>query len=176
MDLDEAVALIPEMLGVLYAGKYGPATDAVVPDYPGGWVVEDDGVLAFLKVARTRQPFIWIRIGVALEIPTSSDLAFYVACANKDLVAGRAYLRYGDQHAFVGIDESISVEAISRAHQPSMQEVVTRLDVALEHARDLQWWISEKFGGRPFAGDEWYLLVPDLEGTVLEKRPTASAS
>lgn len=175
MEFDEAGALIPEMLGTLYAGKYRAATDAVVPDYPGGWVVEDGGVLAFLKVARTRKPFIWVRVGVALEIPTSSDLAFYVACANKDLVAGRAYLRYGEQHAFVGIDDSIAAEAISRAHQPTMQEVVTRLDFALEHARDLQWWILERFGGRPFAGDEWYLLVPDLEGTVLEKRPMASA-
>jgi hypothetical protein len=176
MDHDEAGALIPEMLGTLYADKYRPATDAVVPDYPGGWLVEDDGVLAFLKIARTKKPFIWIRIGAALEIPTSSELAFYVACANKDLVAGRAYLRYGDQHAFVGIDESIFIETISRAHTPSMQEVVTRFDFALEHARDLQWSIFERFGGRLFASDEWYLLVPDLEGTVLEKRPAANAS
>jgi hypothetical protein len=63
-----------------------------------------------------------------------------------------------------------------------MQEVVTRLDFALEHARDLleharnlQWSIFQRFGGRPFASDEWYLLVPDLEGTVLEERPTANA-
>jgi hypothetical protein len=55
-----------------------------------------------------------------------------------------------------------------------MQEVIRRFDFALEHARDLQYWIIEKFGGRPFAPDEWYLLAPDLEGTVLEKRPTVS--
>ena len=36
--------------------------------------------------------------------------------------------------------------------------------------------IVERFGGRSFAADEWYLLAPDLEGTVLEKRPTANAS
>ncbi len=57
-----------------------------------------------------------------------------------------------------------------------MQEVVTRLDFALEHARDLQWTILEKFRGRRFADDEWYLLVPDLEGTVLEKRQAASTA
>jgi hypothetical protein len=176
MDLNEAQNLIPEMLGSLYEGKYRPAADGVMPDYPGGWVLEDDGVLAFLKASRTKNPFLWVRIGAALEIPTSSDLAFYVACANKDLVAGRAYLRYGNQHAFVGIDEAIFAETISRTHLPSMQEVVRRIDFALEHARDLQWWIVERFGGRSFAADEWYLLAPDLEGTVLEKRPTANAS
>lgn len=175
MDRDEAESLIPEMLGLLYAGKYRPATDDVVPDYPGGWVVDDDGVTAFMKVSRTKKPFIWVRVGVAIEIPTSSELAFYVACANKDLAAGRAYLRYGDQHAFVGVDESIFIESISRAHPPTMQEVVTRLDFALEHARNLQWWICEKFGGRPFASNEWYLLMPDLEGTVLVQRPTVGA-
>ncbi|HEX3692855.1 MAG TPA: hypothetical protein VHU13_05880 [Solirubrobacteraceae bacterium] len=173
MDLDEADALIPEMLGSLYGSKYRPATDAVVPDYPSGWVVEENGVLAFLKMARSRKPFLWIRIGAAIEIPTSGELAFYVACANKDFVAGRAYLRYGDQHAFVGVDESIFAETISRDHPASMQNVVTRFDFALEHARDLQWNIFERFGGRVFADDEWYLLVPDLEGTALEKRPTA---
>lgn len=175
MDRDEAEVLLPEMLGTVYAGKHRPATGAAMPDYPGGWLVEDDGVLAFLKIARTKKPLIWIRIGAALEIPTTSELAFYVACANKDLVAGRAYLRYGEQHAFVGVDESIFVEGISRAHVPSMQEVVTRLDFALDHARDLQWSILERFGGRPFADNEWYLLMPDLEGTALEKRPTATA-
>ncbi|HTA34801.1 MAG TPA: hypothetical protein VK721_15375 [Solirubrobacteraceae bacterium] len=177
MDHDEAEALIPEMLGMLYEGKYRPATDAALfPEYPGGWLLEDDGALAFLKVSRTRKPFVWMRIGAAIEIPTSSELAFYVACANKDLVAGRAYLRYGEPHAFVAVDESVFTETISRVYPPTMQEVVTRLDFALEHARDLQWWILEKFGGRPFSNDDWYLLAPDLEGTALEKRPTARAS
>jgi hypothetical protein len=174
MDFEEANNLLPEMLGNLYGQNHRPATDEVMPHYPGGWIIEEDGVTAFLKVSRTKKPFFWVRVGAALEIPTSSDLAFYVACANKDLVAGRAYLRYGEQHAFVGVDESIFIEAIARSHPPSMQEIVTRIDFALDHARNLQWWIKEKFGGRPFASDEWYLLVPDLEGTVLEARPTAS--
>ncbi len=174
MDVPEAEALIPEILGSFYQGKYRPAVEDNVPEYEGAWVVEDDGVLAFLRASGNRNPLIWIRIGAAIEIPTSSDLAFYTACANKDLVAGRAYLRYGEQHALVGVDESIFATTISREHRPTMQEVIRRFDFALEHARDLQYWIIEKFGGRPFAPDEWYLLAPDLEGTVLEKRPTVS--
>ncbi|MGH2911747.1 MAG: hypothetical protein ACRDJ3_04650, partial [Solirubrobacteraceae bacterium] len=105
MDNEEAAALIPRLLGDLYPGQFRPATDDVMPDYPGGWILEDDGALCFMKVSRTKRPFIWIRVGAAVEIPRSDDLAFYVACANKDLVAGRAYLRYGDQFGLVAIDE-----------------------------------------------------------------------
>lgn len=174
MDVDETAELLPELLRDLYAGKYRPAGGGALPDYPGGWILEDAGAFCFIKTAHARRPFIWIRAGAAIEIPRSNDLAFFVACANKDLVAGRAYLRHGEQFALVAVDESISAVPISRAFSPSIQEVVTRLDFALQHARDLQWAIFERFGGREFSGDDWGNLVPDLEGTVLETRPSSS--
>jgi hypothetical protein len=52
---------------------------------------------------------------------------------------------------------------------------VTRLDCALGHAKNLQWAIFERFGGRRFEGEDWAMLVPDLEGTVLEARPSAAS-
>jgi hypothetical protein len=78
-------------------------------------------------------------------------------------------MRYGEQYAFVVVDENIFAASISRQFTPSIQQVVTRLDFSLEHARDLQHSILQRFGGRPFAGDDWMHLTPDLEGTVLER-------
>jgi hypothetical protein len=172
MDADQAAALIPELLEKVYPGKYRPATGEVIPDYPGGWLLEDDGAFCFLKAAGTRLPFIWIRVGVAIEIPRDDALAYYVATANKDLQAGRAYMRYGEEFALVVVDESIFAAPVSWQFPASVQGVVTRLDFSLEHARDLQHWIFKRFGGRRFAGDDWMHLAPDLEGTVLEKRPS----
>ena len=175
MDPEEANALLPELLGTLFPGQYRPARDEAIPaDGPGGWVLEDEGALCLLRLSQTARPFIWIRVGAAIEIPTHSDLPVYVACANKDLVAGRAYLRYGEQFSLVAVDESIPIDAISQTFQPSIQAAVTRLDFALDHARDLQWSIVKRFGGRPFGSDEWFNLRPEFEGTALEKRPPPS--
>jgi hypothetical protein len=176
MDADEVAGLVPELLGNFYQGKYRPAAGGAWPDYPGGWILEEDGAFCFIKTAGARMPFIWIRVGAAIDIPRDDALAYYVACANKDLQAGRAYMRYGEEHALVVVDESVSAAPISRQWAASVQEVLTRLDLCLEHARDLQHWILERFGGRPFTGDDWGLLTPDLEGTVLQKRPAAGSS
>ena len=115
-------------------------------------------------------------VGAAIEIPRGNEFAFYVACANKDLMAGRAYLRYGEEHALMALDENIPLSGISREFPPSLQDIVNRLYLVLEHARDLQYWVLERFGGRRFLGDEWFMLVPGLEGTVLEKRQSASTA
>ena len=176
MDSDQLAALIPELLGDVYPGRDRRAVGEDIPDYPGGWLLEDDGAFCFIKAGGTKLPFIWIRVGVAIEIPRDDALAYYVATVNKDLQAGRAYMRYGEQYALVVVDESIFAGAISRQFPPSLQAVVTRLDFSLEHARDLQYGIFERFGGRRFAGDDWMHLVPDLEGTVLERRPTSGAT
>lgn len=172
MDANEVAAWVPELLGDIYPGKHRPAVGEEIPDYPGGWILEEDGAFCFIKTAGTRLPFIWIRVGAAIEIPRDDALAYYVATANKDLQAGRAYMRYGEQYALVAVDESISASPLSRQSAASLQDVVTRIDLSLEHARDLQYWIFERFGGRPLAGDDWMHLTPDLEGTVLEKRPS----
>lgn len=63
-------------------------------------------------------PFIWIKFGVALEIPRSSELAYHVACANKQLVVGRAYLGYGDEVAMVVMDETSTKTSIARCRCP----------------------------------------------------------
>ena len=171
MDSNEATTLLGELLGEVFPGRIRPAGGRSVPDYPGAWLLEEDGALAFLKVASGEKPFIWIRVGAALDIPLVDALAYFVACANKDLRAGRAYLRYGDRVALVAVDECIATDPISRQSHESMQDVVTRLDFSLDHARTLQYWILGQYGGRPFSGDDWALLVPDLEEVALEPRP-----
>jgi hypothetical protein len=171
MDSDEATILLHELLGEVFAGRLRPASGRSVPDYPGAWLVEEDGALAFVKVASTESPFIWIRVGAAVDIPLVDALAYFVACANKDLQVGRAYMRYGDQVALVAVDECITTAPISRQSHESMQDVVTRLDFSLDHARTLQYWILQQYGGRPFSGDDWALLVPDVEEVALDPRP-----
>ncbi len=174
MDLAEITDLIPELLTQFYPGIHRRATSDVLPDYPGGWVLEERGAFCFIKAARATRPWIWVRVGVAVDIPRSEALAYYVATANKDLQAGRAYMRYGGQFALVAVDEYISAATITRQCSPTIQDVITRLDLSMEHARDLQHAVLERFGGRRFSGDDWALLVPDLEGTVLERRASAT--
>ncbi|MDQ6804046.1 MAG: hypothetical protein M3065_03555 [Actinomycetota bacterium] len=171
MDSDEATTLLPELLREVYPGKSRPARGDSIPDYPDAWLLEEDGALGFVKIASPQSPFIWIRVGAAIDIPRVDELAYFVACANKDLQAGRAYMRYGDQVALVAVDESISTAPLSQQSPESMQDVVTRLDFTLDHARTLQYWILQRYGGRPFSGDDWALLVPDDEETVLSPRP-----
>jgi hypothetical protein len=171
MDSDEATTLLPELLREVFPGRFRPARGGSVPDYPDAWLIEEDGALGFVKVARTQRPFIWIRVGAAVDIPLAEALAYFVACANKDLQAGRAYMRYGEHLALVAVDETVTTAPLSRQSHESVQDLVSRLDLSLDHARTLQYWILERYGGRPFSGDDWALLVPDLEETALEPRP-----
>jgi hypothetical protein len=153
----EAAELLPRLLEARYPDEYERVDDVVAP--PGSWLLRHDGGFCFLRVTDTRAPFIWIRAGVAIEIPRSSALADRVACANKDLVVGRAYMGYGEQVALVAVDETVFASSLSLDFQPSIQDLVNRLDTALLHARELSAQILEAHGGRPFAGADWIHLV-----------------
>jgi len=78
--------------------------------------------------------------------------------ANKDLVVGRAYLAYGDDIAMVALDESIFGAYLSVQYQPSMQDVVNRLETSFQHTSEWSKAIRERFGGRPFTVDDWALM------------------
>lgn len=125
----------------------------------GGFILEPEGAYCLIRASDTSNPFIWMKAGVALDIPRNDALAYFVATANKDLVVGRAYLAYGDQVAMVVLDETVFAAALAWEHQPSMVDLVTRLDNLLTEARAMQLKILERFGGRPFASDDWSFLI-----------------
>jgi hypothetical protein len=158
MDGSEIARLIPELLDGRYPGKSREPGPRDIP-VPGGRLLEIDNLLGVVRPSQSSNPFLWIRIGVAIEIPRSNELAYHVACANKKLMVGRAYLGYGDTYAMVVLDETVLGPSIRLDFQPSMQDLVDRFETTLTHAREFNAEIVQQFGGRGFQGEEWVHLV-----------------
>ena len=76
-----------------------------------------------------------------------------VACVNKDLEAGRAYLGYGEDLALVAIDETVQASALSYGFEPSLEDLTRRFEQSLKQARTLGTEIIDRFGGRRFVRD-----------------------
>jgi len=157
MNAEQIAALVPQLLQARYPGKCRKVDDALAPS--GSWLMEDEDIFGLIRATDTTHPFIWIKLGVAIEIPRSSELAHYVACANRKLVTGRAYLAYGERFALVVVDETVFASSISLDFQPSMQDLVNRLETSMRHARELRQELLGQFGGRPFAGEDWIQLA-----------------
>jgi len=58
----------------------------------------------------------------------------------------------------VAFDESIFGAYLSLDHQPSMQDVVNRLETSLQYTSEWSKAVLEKFGGQPFTVDDWALI------------------
>ncbi len=162
MNADEAAALVPQLLEARYPGRSRRVGFGELPPGladPGGWVLELDGVFGFARAAGASDPFIWLQFGIAQAIPRTNELAFYVAAANKKLSIGRLFLAYGDQIALVVFDETIFAHAISFEYQPSMQDLVNRLEASISYARDFGAEVRQRFGGSPFTSEDWMLLT-----------------
>jgi hypothetical protein len=112
-----------------------------------------------MRVSRGGNGFLWIKCGIGHAIPRSEGLALHVAAANKDLIVGRAYLAYGDELAMVVLDETIFAPPIDLAYDPSIQDLVDRVETSMTHARQLREDVLGRFGGQPFADDDWMLLA-----------------
>jgi len=153
----EELAEVPPLLVGRYPNSFWQ------PEPPelagGGWVLERDDVFCLVRAAQASTPFLWIRCGVAVEIPRSEALALRIAACNKDLMVGRAYLSCGDEIGLVAMDEVISASSLSWEHQPSIQELVDRFETTLTQARKLRAEVLDQFGGRAFTHDEWMHLV-----------------
>lgn len=161
MNADEATTLLPQILEANYEGRVrrvGPSLPPGMQDV-GGWLVEVDDAYCFCRVGRGGQGFIWVRLGIALAIPKSSDLAFFVAMANRDLMVGRAYLAVGDDIAMVVLEHTAFIPSLSWEHQATFTDLAGAIVTAVEHAADLRKKIMERFGGQPFGGDDWNLLL-----------------
>lgn len=159
MEHDDLISLLPQLLDVRYPGQRRRPEPVEVLMMEHGWVLEQDEALCFIRPGGTDHPFIWIKVGAAIEVPKSPELAYYIACANKDLEAGRAYLAYGEQFAFIAIDETVRGSALSYEFEPSLEDLTRRFEQSLEHARRLGGEVIDRFGGRRFARDDLVQLV-----------------
>ena len=121
--------------------------------------MEHDGGYCLLRVPNIEDTIISVRAGVAIEIPRCEELAYYVACENKQIIAGRAYMGYGDELALLVLEEIVWGRALSWDFEPSMTDMVTRFDYVVRQAGKIQSTVLERFGGRPFRDDEAVHLV-----------------
>jgi hypothetical protein len=151
-----------ELLRELVEERY-PHSHRKIEDDPfmpaGGWVLDHDGAFALVRVPDIELTVISVRAGIAIEIPRSDDLALYVAAHNKQVMAGRVYLAYGEQYALVVLEEITRGRTLSWEFRPSMEDFLGRFDYVLRHAAEMRNEILARFGGRPFNGDEFFHLV-----------------
>jgi hypothetical protein len=150
---------VPELLQARYPGKSEPAFSNPPEGLPNlGWILELDGSVALVRASKTTHPFIWFRGGIAHAIPRSDALATHVATANRDLMVGRAYLASGEDIAMVAFDEAIVGEYLSLDYQPSVDDLVTRFEMAIQYTTEWSKTVLERFGGQRFTRDDWHLM------------------
>jgi hypothetical protein len=152
---------LPELLEARYPGLSQKTGAENGPGLPGldGWLLSFDDCVLTVSISRSTHPFIWLRGGVAHAIPKSEALALRVAAGNKDLVVGRLYLAYGDDIAMVAFDETIFGGYLSLQFEPSIQDVVNKLETSIQHTTEWAKTVREEFGGQPFTADDVHLLT-----------------
>lgn len=160
MNREEMELFLPDLLEARYPGLAQKMGEEGGPGLPGldGWMLSFDGCVLAARVSRSTHPFIWIRGGLAHAIPRSEALALRVAAGNKDLVVGRLYMAYGDDVAMVVFDETVFGGYLSLDHEPSIEDVVNKLETSVQYTTEWSKTIREEFGGRPFTTNEWALL------------------
>jgi hypothetical protein len=161
VNADEITDLLPRFLETRYGNsvrRAGPPVPAGMAD-PGGWLVQDRDLYCFARASRASSPFIWLRLGIALEIPRSCELAYFVAGLNKDVSVGRVYMTAGEMLAGVVLDETILAAYLDWDHRPSIQDLVDRFENAMNYSRALRPQVLEQFGGDVFRGEAWSALV-----------------
>jgi len=160
MTREEMEQFLPELLEARYPDLAQQMGVEGAPGLPGmgGWMLSLDGCVVTASVSRSSHPFIWIRGGVAHALPRSEELALRVAAANKDLVVGRLYMAYGDDLAMVVFDESVFGGYLSFQHEPSIEDVVNKLETSVQYTSEWAKKIRDEFGGRPFTSDDLHLL------------------
>jgi hypothetical protein len=152
---------LPELLDARYPGrvrKIGVKGGQGVPGIDG-WMLDLDGSVLTTRVSQSTHPFIWIRGGIAHGIPRTEELALRVAAGNKDLVVGRLYMAYGDDIAMVVFDETIFGGYLSFEHEPSIHDVVNKLEMSIRYTDEWTKTLRADFGGLPFTPDDWHLLT-----------------
>jgi hypothetical protein len=158
---EELEKFVPDLLQARYPGRareVGEFGDSE-PLSVRGWMLELDGCILTVRAAKTTHPFIWIRGGIAHAIPKSEALALQVAAGNKDLVVGRLYLAYGDDVTMVVFDETIFGGYLSLQYEPSIQDVVNRLETSIQYTNEWSAKIRDRFEGQPFTSDDSHLLT-----------------
>lgn len=161
MNGEELEGFIPQLLEARHPGRSRELGEDGGPGLPGlpGWILELDGCVMTVRPSQSSHPFIWIRGGVAHAIPRSEELALRVAAGNKDLVVGRLYMAYGDDAAMVIFDETVFGGYLSFQYEPSIEDVVNKLETSIQYTKEWAQTIRSEFGGRQFTADDWRLLT-----------------
>lgn len=161
MNGEELEGFIPQLLEARYPDRSRKLGEDGGPGLPGlpGWILDLDGCVMTVRPSHSSNPFIWIRGGISHAIPRSEELALRVAAGNKDLVVGRLYMAYGDDVAMVVFDESIFGGYLSFQHEPSIEDVVNKLETSIQYTEEWAKTIRGEFGGRQFTADDWHLLT-----------------
>jgi hypothetical protein len=147
-----------------------PSPPALIGD---GYVLEPQDAYCLIHAAVANDPFIWIKAGIALDIPLSERLAYFVATTNSDLIVGRTYLATGQHVGLVVMEETVFAAALSWEHQPSIVDLINRLENLLRQARDMRLELLRRFEGRPFRRDDWGHLLVGHGAHLTQQEPRA---
>lgn len=158
-DREQARELLREFVQGRYSESGRDLGDDFLPGISGGWLIEHEGGICLLRVPDVEQTIVTIRAGVAVEIPRCEELAYHVACANKQIMVGRAFMGYGDEFALVVLEDIVRGRAISWDFEPSIEDVVSRFEYVIQQSSEMRKSILERFGGRTFRDEDTMLLV-----------------
>lgn len=159
-DAEQARDLLRKVVEERYpAESYRKLGEDFFPGFPGGWLLQHEGSYCLLRVPNVSETIISIRASVAIEIPRSEELAYYVACENKQIMAGRAYMGYGDEFALIVLEEIVWGRALSWDFEPSLEDMLNRFRYVIRQASKMQSAVFERFGGRPFREEEGIHMI-----------------
>jgi hypothetical protein len=159
-DAEQARDLLRKVIEERYpAESYRKLGEEFFAGFPGGWLLQHEGSYCLLRVPDVQETIISIRAGVAIEIPRSEELAYYVACENKQIMAGRAYMGYGDEFALIVLEEIVRGRALSWDFEPSLEDMLTRFRYVIRQAGEMKSAVLERFGGRSFREEEGIHMI-----------------
>jgi hypothetical protein len=161
MNRSELERFASELLQARYPAETRKMGEENGPGLPGlgGWMLVFDECILTVSVSQSQHPFIWLRGGIAHAVPRSEELALRVAAGNKELVVGRLCMAYGDDIAMVIFDETVFGAYLSMEYEPSIQDVVNKLETSVEYTKDWTKKVRLEFGGQGFTPDDWHLLT-----------------
>ena len=160
MDTQELCQAIPMLLDEQLPGRYDEPLSLSDGEI---WLVRPEGCLGAVLVREKWRPHVMIKAGVALHMPLSDELTYYVANNNRELWTGRMYLRSNPQEkmALVLLEDIVFGEPLDAAHPPGIQDLAWRIDWLMKLAGGVAQDMVGQFGGQPFGTDDFMFL--DIE-------------
>jgi len=157
MDVQELCRTVPSLLDEHFLGLYDEPLSLSDGEI---WLVRPEGGLGAVLVREKWRPHVMIKAGIALQMPLSYELAYYVANNNRELWTGRMYLRSNPQEgvALVLLEDIVFGEPLDAAYAPGVHDLGWRIAWLIKMAGAVSQEMVSKFGGQPFGGDDWLFL------------------